>query len=95
MSVAQDLRRFIPSLGHESCNDPAPFGYKAFQLKLVQDGRFDAHPDGVFRVVKKYLNHHIILHGTDQQLAPCLPKQSKTPGPQGRRKLPSIDCCSR
>lgn len=65
MLVTQMLHQILLSPGNESCNGPAPFRYKSFRLKLSQDGRLDAHPNRIFRVLEKYIDHHIVLGGTN------------------------------
>ena len=67
------LRGILSSSGNEPRDGLSPFRYELFRLELSQDGRLNAHPDRIFRVVEKYLNHHIILRRTDQQ-CPSLPK---------------------
>jgi len=59
------LRRIHLSSGREFRDSPPPFRYESFRLKLSQDGRLDAHPYRIFRVVEKDLNHHIVLHTRD------------------------------
>jgi len=58
------LRLILLSSGHEFRDSFPPFRYESFRLKLSQDGRLDAHPDRIIRVVEKDLNHHIVLRGT-------------------------------
>ena len=67
MSVTKMLCGILPPSGYESRNGPSPFRYESLRLELSQDGRLHAHPDRIFCVIEKNLNHHIILRGTDQQ----------------------------
>lgn len=62
--VRETLRRFLLPSRRKFRDSPPPFRYESFRLKLGQDGRLDTHPDRIFRVVEKDLNHHIILRGT-------------------------------
>ena len=67
MPVVRRLRGVLPSSRDESSNDPPPFRYQSFRLTFSQDRRLDAHSDRISCIVEEYLNHHIVLRGTDQR----------------------------